>query len=252
MTGRSQRINSGRGHWYKLDGKKADGVTSVLSDGVPKPALVGWAAREVANFAATHLPMLEELDESARIDLLKGAPYRERDKAARRGTEVHKLAELLLDGDDVEVPEELAGHVDSYLKFLDDWQATAEHVELVVGNRTRRYMGSLDMIGTLRDGKRWLLDIKTTRSGIFNETALQLAAYRYAEFYIDPDGNEQPMPAVDDVGAIWVRADGYDLIPVVADETTFRTFLYAQQVAHFTKGPSLVRDALDPIKDTAA
>lgn len=248
----AQRINSGRGHWYKLDGKKADGVTSVLSDGVPKPALVGWAAREVATFAATHLPMLEELDEAARVDLLKGAPYRERDKAARRGTEVHKLAEQLLEGDNVEVPEELVGHVDSYLKFLDEWQVTAEHVELVVGNRTRRYMGSLDMIGTLRDGKRWLLDIKTTRSGIFNETALQLAAYRFAEFYLDADNNEQPMPAVEDVGAIWVRADGYDLIPVVADETTFRTFLYAQQVAHFTKGPSLVRDALEPIKDTAA
>ena len=221
-----------------------------MSDGVPKPALVGWAAREVAQFAASHLPMLEQLEEPARVDLLKGAPYRERDKAARRGTEVHNLAEQIIGGASVEVPEELVGHVDSYLKFLDDWDVVAEHVELVVGNRTRRYMGSLDLIASMR-GKRWLTDIKTTRSGIFNETALQLAAYRFAEFYIDGDGNEQPMPQVDEVAAIWVRADGYDLIPVVADETTFRTFLYAQQVAHFTKGPSLVLDALSPKVDAA-
>ena len=94
---------------------------------------------------------------------------------------------------------------------------------------------------------RGLLDIKTTRSGIYGETALQIAAYRNAEFYLDADGEEQPMPAVDACGAIWVRADGYDLIPVDASPTTFRTFLYVQQVAKFTANSAdLVLPALEP------
>jgi hypothetical protein len=41
---------------------------------------------------------------------------------------------------------------------------------------------------------RLMVDLKTNRSGIFGETALQLAGYRYADTYLDEDGNEQPMP----------------------------------------------------------
>jgi len=252
MSGITKRINSGRGHWYKLDGEKVPGVTTIIGDGTPKPALTAWAAREVATFAADHLPMLEQLDRDARIDLLKGTPYRDRDKAARRGTEVHRLGETLVAGGEVDVPEELAGHVDSYIQFLDQWQVEPEHVELVVASRRHRYMGSLDLIATLADGRRWLLDLKTTRSGIFSEVALQLAAYRFAEFYVDEHGREYPMPDVDACGAVWVRADGYDLVPVDASARTFRTFLYVQQVAAFAKGDSLIGDTLTAPQETAA
>jgi recombinational DNA repair protein RecT len=81
-----------------------------------------------------------------------------------------------------------------------------------------------------------LLDIKTTRSGIFGEVGLQLAAYRNAEFYIDADGKEQPMPRTTWAGAIWVRADGYDLVPVESGPDVYRVFRYAQQIAQFQMG----------------
>jgi hypothetical protein len=243
----TKRIATGRGHTYKLDGQKVDGVTTIISDGVPKPALPNWAAREVATFAADNLDTLTTLDRDAAIDLLKGAPWRDRDRAARRGTEVHGLAERLIHGEEIEVPEELTGHVDAYLDFLDHWNPTAEHVELVVVNRRYRYMGTLDLIATLNDGQRWLLDIKTTRSGVFGEVALQLAAYRNAEICLDPNGDEQPMPEVDATGVIWVRADGYDLVPVDTNPNVFRAFLYAQQVGSFCKtNRDLVGDALTP------
>ena len=108
-------------------------------------------------------------------------------------------------------------------------------VEGVCGHRKHRWMGTFDLIADMA-GQRWLLDLKTTRSGIFGETALQLAAYRHAEFYLDADGNEVPMPDVERVGAVWCRADGYDVIPVVADGGTYRMFQYAQMVARFTTG----------------
>jgi hypothetical protein len=246
MSGVTKRINSGRGHYYKLDGQKADGVTTILGDGVPKPALTAWAAREVATFAADNLELLAQLERDARIDLLKGSPYRDRERAARRGTEVHRLGERLVMGDEVEVPEELAGHVDSYVRFLDEWDVRAEHVELVVGHRRHRYMGSLDLIATLADGRRWLLDLKTTRSGIYSEVALQLAAYRFAEFCLGDDGTEYPMPTVDACGAVWVRADGYDLVPVDAGPATFRTFLYVREVARLKSADHLIGDVLTP------
>ena len=59
--------------------------------------------------------------------------------------------------------------------------------------------------------------------------------------------NEQPMPEVDGCAAIHVRGDGCDLIPVTADNDTFRLFLYAQQVARFTEdGRDYVGAAIRP------
>ncbi len=162
------------------------------------------------------------------------APRSDRDKAANRGTQVHTFAEQLAAGREVEVPEELTGHVDSYLEWRRDWEPTDEMIELVVLNRQWRYMGRLDLICTMA-GERWLLDIKTNRSGPFAETALQLAAYRHAESYIDPADptREIPMPQVDRCGVVWVRGDGYDLFPYEAGPDEFRSFLYVAQVAAF-------------------
>ncbi len=98
-------------------------------------------------------------------------------------------------------------------------------------------MGTLDAVAHLGDGQVWLLDFKTSASGIWPEAAVQLAAYRNAEFYLDADGDEQPMPAVDTAGCVWLRADGYDLIPVNTGPDVFRVFLYAQQLAQFTRAP---------------
>jgi hypothetical protein len=184
----------------------------------------------------------------ALIETLKGVMWEERDQAARRGTEVHSLAEQLIAGVEVDVPEVLAGHVDSYIRFLDDWHAQPVLVEAVIVNRTHRYMGTIDMVADLADGLRWLLDIKTTRSGIYPETAVQLAAYRNAETYLDADGQEHPMPKVDRCAGIWVRADGYDLVPVDAGPDTYKVFRYAQRIAQFQTdtGATLIGDALTP------
>ena len=165
MTGVTRRVDGRNGgHWYRLDGDKVDGVTTVIGNGVPKPALVPWAAREVATFAVDNLDVIRDLKHDEAIDLLKGAHYRERDRAARRGTEVHRYAEQMIAGEEVDIPEELVGHVDSYIKFLQDFNVQPVLVEAVVGNRTHRWMGTIDLVGDFNDGLRRLADIKTTRS----------------------------------------------------------------------------------------
>lgn len=249
------RRNYGRGHGYTIDGEKVPGVTTIIGNGLPKPALMGWAAKTIAGYVADRLDqdgdhvladqLIEDLGELARskgkpwpdklsrtkvAELLKGIHYEDRDQAAKRGTEVHALAERLALGEEVEVPEPLTGHVDAYLQFLDDWQPTDAILEFTVGSTQHRYSGTGDMIATLVDGDRWLLDIKTSRSGPFGEVALQLAGYRYAEWIVDEGGDAQPMPEVDRCGVIWVRADGYDLIPFTAGPAEFRQFLYVRQV----------------------
>lgn len=230
-----KRIDAGKGHRYTIDGSKADGVTTLIKKGLPSPALMYWSARCVAEYVADAdddtLATLRSLGRNGMVNALKEAPWAKRDKAAVRGTEVHGIAEHLIKGEEVEVPEHLAGHVEAYVKFLDEWKPEPVLVEATVGHRKWRYAGTLDMVCKLPDGRTVLADIKTAASGIWPETAYQLAAYRHAEVYLDADGAEQPMPTVDAGYAIWVRADGYDVIPVTCDERVFKDFLHIAWVA---------------------
>lgn len=252
MTPPTRRVNRGRGHVYFLDGPEAKGVTSILDGGVPKPALVGWAANVTADYVTDHWEELLELRPSERNAILRRARWVAKDKAARRGSEVHELAQRLAAGEEVTVPDELLGHVDSYLAFEREWEPSELITEAVVINRRYRYMGTLDVIAQLADGQVWLLDWKTGGKGIYRETALQLAAYRHAEAILFSAGLEVPMAKVDQCGAVWLRADGYELVPVEAGPEVFKTFLYAQQVAKFTQAPeeSYLGSALRPPERT--
>jgi len=241
----TRRVARGSGHGYFLDGLKALGVTTALGEGFPKPALINWAANATADYATDHWDELAELSPSARNAKLRKARYEDRDAAGNAGTAVHSLALKLAVGEEVVVPEALRGHVDSYLRFADEWEPLELLAEIVVVNRRFRYMGTLDLIAEL-DGELWLLDFKTARSGVFAENALQLAGYRYAEHYIGADGEEHPLPAVDRCGVIHIRSDGYDLIPVEAGEAEWRIFLYALQIARWRDDPAVVGEALEP------
>ncbi|MFF4779432.1 hypothetical protein ACFY05_42115 [Microtetraspora fusca] len=231
MSGETKRRNHGRGHSYLLDGEKVPGVTTLISKGFPKTALIDWAARTVAAHAVDRWDELAELPISERLRTLEKAPTAARDSAGLRGTRVHKLAEPLALGEEVDVPEELAGHVEACVRFLDDWDVHPLIVERPVFSRRHRYGGSPDLVARMRDGKTWLLDWKTNAKGPYGDMAFQLAAYRYAEIFLDEDGGERPMPQIDEVGVVWLRADGYDLYPFEAGADVFRQFLYIAQVA---------------------
>jgi hypothetical protein len=236
-----RRINTRWGHRYELDGRQVDGVTTLLKDGLPKPALVGWGIKSVAEYVADNLDAvygMQPMGRNAIVQALKQAPYSQRDDAARRGTEVHALAEKLIHGDEVEVPDALRGHVEAYARYLDEWQPEPVLVERPVAHRKGWYAGTLDTVVRLPDGRVCLDDIKTTRSGVYGETALQIAAYRFAEFYVSTDGTEQPMESlgITDTRVVWVRADGYDVINVKADEDAFLTFKYVATVARAARG----------------
>lgn len=226
-------------HRYTLDGRSVPGVTSLIKGGLPAPALLKWAPRVVAEYVADHEEQVADLRAMGRgplVAALKETPWAERDAAANRGTEVHDLAEKLLHGEQVDVPEEIAGHVESCVAFLDDTGIKPLLVEVCVGHRAHWWAGRVDLVGELPDGRRVLGDWKTNRSGLFPETACQLAAYRNAEFYVDTDGHEQPMVKVDEVWGVHLRADGYTVHPLDAGPDTYKAFRHMAYVANYAKG----------------
>lgn len=221
-------------HRYKLDGQWVPGVTTILGKGIAKPFLVDWAAKEVARYAADNLDVLNALDDAdARFDLLKSAHNRHRDKAATRGTDVHALAEKVLHGETVDIPDHLTGYVEGYVRFLDQWQPVPVLTERPCANRAIWYAGTPDAIVTLPSGERLLMDWKTGKR-IYGEAALQLAAYRNAEFYLDEAGTEQPMPEVDGLMVVHVTPTGTDPYRVADADAAWKDFRHVAWVASRT------------------
>lgn len=268
------RRNHGKGHSY-VDtdtGQKLPGVTKITGDGIPKAALLNWAVDTTVDFAVDNWERLSRLPLSQRIRELKGARWGAKDQATGRGTHVHRLADRLVRGDRVPVPDEIAGHVQAYVRFLDEWDvrpvevevpvegellpATVQMVEQTLFSETHRYCGTLDLVADLDnpedpDGpqQRWLIDLLTSRSGVFGEKALQVNGYRFAEWWVDPAGGLHPIDdlGIERCGVLWLRPDGYDLVPIEASEASFRTFLYAKEIAAFVEnGRELVGEPLPP------
>jgi hypothetical protein len=241
MSSGIRQIKRGRGHSYTIDGEPVLGVTTAL-DVLGKPALINWAANTTAGYAVDNWADLSKMPPSKRLAVLQKARFAEVDKASNRGTEVHRLAQGLLHGRKVEVPEELAGHVESCVKFLDDWEPKPIVTEFVVADRKWKYCGQGDAVLQLRNGEVVIIDWKTGRTGIYPEAALQLAAYRFAEVRLGDDGEEHPMSelGIGDTGwGVHIRADGYDRIPLDVSEAVFRYFTHVLHVAR------MQRDVMD-------
>lgn len=248
-----KRHETAKGHYYKdAAGHRIPGVTTILSDGVPKPALINWAANATAEYAVDNWDQLTELGPSERLKTLQGARYKTTDKAKKRGTEVHGYGEKLVKGEKVTgVPEELRGHVEAYVALIDKFDIDPVLVEVSIVNYRIGYAGTLDLIAwvTLEDGTRklLLLDLKTNEKGIFGETALQLAGYRYAEFYLDENGKEQPMPEVEGCGAILINSEAAQLIPTHSGPEQFKQFRIAAAMRDFVSNSrDLIGAAIAP------
>lgn len=249
-----RRVKTAKGHYYR-DGAdhRIPGVTTILGNGVPKPALINWSANSTAEYAVDNWDRLTESTPSERLNTLKGARYSVSDKAKKRGTEVHGFGERLVKGEAInDVPDELRGHVEAYVRFLDQFDVDPILVEATVVSYKYGYAGTLDLIADLTTGEqgaieRWLLDLKTNEKGIFGETALQLAAYRYAEKYIADDGTERDMIPVVRTGAILISSEAAQLIPTTSGVEQLKAFWYAGQVGAFVDSSrDLIGAAIPP------
>jgi hypothetical protein len=226
-------------HRYKLDGEWVPGVTTILGQAIPKPGLTKWASKSVAEYVANNRPTVETLYDMGglpMVEALKNVPWQTRDEAGKRGTEIHELAERYVQGEEVDVPDPLIGHVESAAAFIDDWNIQTVLVEQAVASREHGYAGKLDMIADHNKGPRAVMDWKTGRSGIYFEAAFQLVAYANAEFYGEK-GDEHPMAdlGIEASYGVHIRADGYDVYPLKFGPAIYQEFLTLLEAARINK-----------------
>lgn len=257
-----RRVKSGKGHKYlDANGARVPGVTTLI-DGIRKKAIENWNATATAAYAIDNWEELSALPPSQRLARLTKARFESKDLAANRGSEVHDLATHLILGEEMDVPEEIAGHVESLVHFFDSYDVQPVLTEFVVFSHTHGYAGTGDAVLDFPNGLpephpyvsrvlpapalRLMVDYKTNRTGIYGETALQLAGYSLADTYLDANGVEQPMIKVDGCAGVHITGDYFSLIPLEAGPAQLRTLLYAGQVRDFSES---ARDLVgDPIR----
>ena len=190
-------------------------VTSAVDGGLPKPQLIGWAAKVTAEKAVDNLPIVQAMVDSGQkreaTDYLKNARWGDSGAKADRGTIVHAALEAHVEGkplsmesikgllEDMRVPEALwkstGNMIQGLMQFLADHQPEILWSEKTVFSRTHKYAGTADVIARMKIGSEVvpvIIDVKTSKS-IYDDTALQLCAYARADFVGLPDGTEVPL-----------------------------------------------------------
>lgn len=133
-------------HEYRVDGVVIPSVTQILQ------------ATGIVNY--DHLP----------------APIRE--AALLRGRRVHAATHFDDEGDldESTLSEELLGYVAAWRSFRANSGFVPELIEHRAFNAEYRYAGTLDRMGTLSNGKKAVVDIKTNSAEPW--VAMQIAAYQ--------------------------------------------------------------------------
>lgn len=262
MTPKIKHVVIGGERYYSDDVTRdqVPGVTSILA-GRAKPALINWAAKSAAEFAVSNLETITTLaknDSFAAVDLIKRSHSRTSGTAAGKGTEVHSIVERLLNGETgVRVSSDLMPFIRQFQNFANEYQLKAQHNEITVWSDKHRYAGTIDGIWKLSGPKAnglAICDIKTGASGVWEDAALQLTAYRNADFLVFPDGSRQVMPEVEQTFALWLRPEGYALLPLDTGPETFAAFLALRKLFEWNKvrSSSVVRPPVNtnPLRRT--
>jgi hypothetical protein len=229
-----------RRHLYTLDGTRVVSPSPVLNV-LAKGGLAPWAAKLVAEAVADQASTVDAvraLGRDVMVAALRAIPDQASRTARDRGTLIHELAVGVVLGQesDLIADPDIAGALAGLARWFDLVGFEAELIERPIGNRACQYAGRFDVVGTMADDRdvRWLLDLKSG-SGIYGEVALQLAAYARAEFYLNDDGDEQPMPRIDRIGAVHVQPELSELYDLGDIGTAFEEFLHAKAI-HASEG----------------
>lgn len=127
------------------------------------------------------------------------------DQAADRGTRVHKATEALDVYGKVEVSEDIAPYLQSYLKFRQEHTVKWNMVERSIAHAKERYAGTIDRYGEM-DGVKSLVDIKTSYTV---HKRLAIATLNLYRWMLEEEGH-----SVEKQYILHLTKDGYKLVEI--------------------------------------
>lgn len=232
FTGRQATDSDPHGTLW-IDGQQVPSVTKIL----PSPDLAKAAAHVTATHAiATVTTTLERMleDGMSRRHIANDLAQHHRelwDQKAQLGTDVHHwaLEQCWTDPDRItDAPYHVRPYLEQWCRWVADTDAQPVLVEQTVYSRRHRYGGTADAWAVI-DGHPILLDLKTGRT-IPTTAPLQLAAYRWADFRLDDDGLEVPLPPTERYGVVHLTADKCELVQLDVTVHEWDAFRAARQL----------------------
>ena len=200
--------------------------------------LATWGANQAVDRILAGRPWLQTPDEG-----IRAAALNHLQRARRIGTEVHEQVAAILGGGHPAPTEETAPYIYAYSAFLAQERPEYLAVEQRVINAKAAYGGTLDFIARLpRFPEHVVLgDIKTGKPK--DSHRLQLAGYMAAEgFGGEIDGYHRywwddtqplvPIPVITKAVLLYLRPEGYELVPVDVSANDISHFLYLAGTYH--------------------
>lgn len=255
MTNPLNSVATDDGRYYERHGRKFISVTNVIDKALSKPALLPWAVKLTAEAAMRDFRKMVDDDKAEEFLRIypdtttkpKANPASEwkrqhkkvKDESAEKGTLIHAWAEGWVLGQEPDPPEGLETECLGIMRAFERYGIEPVVAECTVYSDMHEYAGTCDLFATVKSlgGVLAVLDYKTGKSA-WPETALQLAAYRFAEYIGLPDDSDVPVPAAERAGVLHVGHTETKLIPYRADVRDFTAFLGALQAARWVVNDS--------------
>lgn len=195
-------------------------VTNIISV-LDKPFLRTYYANKAAEaaieIAQSYPGHLQSRPRQART-WLAAAAARHSGAAADLGTLVHGLIERIVAGEDPDIPDQAAAHIDTWHTWVTDHAVTFHHSEATCYGTTSDqlgYAGTADFIATI-DGTRVVGDYKCGRT-VSTDAALQLSALAHTTTYATPTGTTPLEPVTGGV-VVHLTPTGYTTYTADLDE----------------------------------
>jgi hypothetical protein len=233
-------------HRYYFNGEGPKPSVTTILEMLDKPALSTWKAQQAVRALhkgfSTPGAEMHQMTEDEAVKWALAEVRKTRTNAASVGSGVHHLADMALRASESDpkawqVSEDTQPYIDAYRAFSDRYERSSFVSSEKAVWSLNGYAGTYDLLMMIpsectcdpavtkvckdaEHGKQqlWLIDIKTGK-GLYPEFALQLAAYRWADYIILPNNPQTyDMPNVERTGILHLRPElypmGYSLIDV--------------------------------------
>jgi hypothetical protein len=249
-------------HRYTFESKVYPGVTDILeAAGASFQAASRYGANQAAEATADMIEagslvtMYQTLGRAGYVKGIAGAAVKRRDEAATLGSEVHRLADLVVHGKPTpSMTEAVRVRVLAYAKWWQEsgWKVRLSEAMVITPEvlPVTGWGGTFDLLAYDADGRTVLADIKTGK--LYDKVILQLAGYGMAR-YVQPASDPAdvlttgqapkiyPMPVVDRYVAIHVTGDGVRPVELTVGPAERYAFMACVEIHHWRQSVKGVR-----------